>query len=389
MRRTFPIAMSVAIAALTACTLPKPTQQQSQTAFDCTDFFLFGGDPGATRSEFLKNPETMAWNWFVCLNQPATANNGDRVWEELKPTDQVFLPNGAQPLPYDQRQPTPAAVLEQARKLGMDEQRTFHNLDSTQQVDGLILEMGGQVPAAQKGQPVRFQLLMGRDTFDYIVQRQVYNIDGQAALTNNLTFPPTAWELKTSWLWIGTDQAFKEQLANDGYYIAQTYYLQSGQYQVGYAALSGMHVINKLTPDWVWTTFENKNNSKYTVTNAIPPTPLTNSTGPTEAAQPVNASFQTEYPALAQYELIGVQHQASQPPVLLANSQLESAFQSQSSCLACHGTAAYSTQKGYFNFALAEQGGIVYPTEPLPDSDFTGYHKLDFVWSLKRAQWKR
>ena len=84
-----------------------------------------------------------------------------------------------------------------------------------------------------------------------------------------------------------------------------------------------------------------------------------------------------------------MQHTAGGAPKLLANSQLESAFQSQSSCLACHDTAAYSEKKGYFNFALPQQDGIVYPTEPLPDSAFAGYNKLDFVWSLKRAQWKR
>lgn len=382
MQRALPLAVLSALAGL--------AQAQSQPAFDCTAFFEYGGKPEEVRKAFEQSPETMAWNWFTCLNQPEIKGSTDRVWEGLKPTDQVFLPDGSQPLPYEQREPTPVAVIKAAQAMGMDTTRTFHNLDSIQQVDGLVLEMGGNVPAAQRGQPVRFQLLMGKDTFGYILDKGVYNVDGQAALTANLAFPAAAWELKTSWIWIGNDQAFMKTLANDGYYIAQAYYLQNGsQYQVGYAALSGMHVINKLTQDWAWTTFENRNNSKYTVTNDIPPKPMTNSTGPTSAAQPVNASFQAQYPALAQYELIGVQHTAGGAPKLLANSQLESAFQSQSSCLACHDTAAYSEKKGYFNFALPQQDGIVYPTEPLPDSAFAGYNKLDFVWSLKRAQWKR
>jgi len=38
---------------------------------------------------------------------------------------------------------------------------------------------------------------------------------------------------------------------------------------------------------------------------------------------------------------------------------------------------------------MKQDGGIVYPTTPLPASDFEGYKKLDFVWSLKRAQWQR
>jgi hypothetical protein len=114
---------------------------------------------------------------------------------------------------------------------------------------------------------------------------------------------------------------------------------------------------------------------------------MTNSTGPTAAAKPVNASFQANNPTLSKYELIGVEYKPIQQ--VLANSQLESAFQNTSSCLACHSTAAYSNNDGYFNFALNQGGGIVYPTAPLPASDFNGYKKLDFVWSLKRAQWQR
>jgi hypothetical protein len=379
MRRAFSITVFSALAGL--------AQAQDTNPFNCSNFLQFGGNIDSTRAAFTQGPDTLAWNWFACLNQPAAAQSSDLVWETMKPSDQVYLANGAAPLPYDQSTPPPAAVLTQAKALGMNLNRTFHNLNATQQVDGLILEMGGQVPKDQQGQPVRFQLLMGPDTFNYIVQQKVYNVNGQAALTSDLDFPSTAWELKAAWLWIGNNPTYQQQLANDGYYIAQTYYQQGTQYQVGYAALSGLHVINKLNPEWVWTTFENRNNSKYTVTNAIPPTPMTNSTGPTAAAQPVNASFQAQYPTLAQYELIGVQ--SGTTPTLLANSQLESAFQSQSSCFACHATAAYSPKKGYFNFALKEQGGIVYPTALLPAADYDGYHKLDFVWSLKRAQWQR
>lgn len=380
MRRALSITVLSALAGLAQA-------QGANTAFDCTDFLQFGGNIDKMRTTFTQSPETLAWNWFVCLNQPAAAQSPDRAWETMKPSDQVYLANGTQPLPYAQRTPVPAAVLTQAQAMGMNVNRMFHNLNATQQVDGLILEMGGQVPQAQQGQAVRFQLLMGPDTFNYIVQQKVYNVNGQAALTSDLNFPSTAWELKAAWLWIGNNPTYQQQLANDGYYIAQTYYQQGTEYVVGYAALSGLHVINKLNPDWVWTTFENRNNSKYTVTNAIPPTPMTNSTGPTPAAQPVNTSFQASNPTLAQYELIGVQSNTT--PTLLANSQLESAFQDQSSCFACHGTAAYSPTKGYFNFALKQDGGIVYPTAALPASDFVGYHKLDFVWSLKRAQWQR
>jgi hypothetical protein len=380
MRRAISLTVLSALAGL--------AQAQDTNSFDCNQFLKFGTDIAKTRAAFEQSPETMAWNWFVCLNQFSPTQASNRVWETMKPSDQVYLPDGAAPGAYASPVPPPTEVLTQARTLGMDLNRTFHNLNATQQVDGLALHMGGAVPASQKGNPVRFQLLMGQDTFDYIVQRQVYNMNGQTALSGNLNFPATAWELKAAWLWIGSDTTYRQTLANDGYYIGQAYYEQDdGTYQVGYAALSGLHVVNKLDANWVWTTFENVNNSKYTVTNDPTPTPMTNTTGPTPAAKPVNVSFQASNPTLSKYELIGVEFQ----PVtqVLANSQLESAFQNTSSCLACHGTAAYSNDKGYYNFAMKQDGGIVYPTTPLPASDFEGYKKLDFVWSLKRAQWQR
>ncbi|OAI84679.1 hypothetical protein [Pseudomonas putida] len=383
--------MRRAISITVLSTLAGLAQADNTNPFDCSNFLTFNGNQAQALAQLKASKETLSWNWFNCLNQPA-ANGLDRVWETLKPSDQVYLANGANPGAYTLA-PPPQAVTDAAAGIpGMNTQRAFHNLNAILQVDGLPLEMDGKtVPASQRGKPVRFQLLMSESTFDYIVQKGVYNTNGQSALTANLDFPATSWEAKAGWLWIGTDTTYQKQLEDDGYYIAQAYYQNDdGSYTVGYAALSALHVINKLVPQWVWTTFENVNNSKYTVTNAIPPKPMTNSTGPTAEAVPVNAQFQQWYGNLSRYELIGTQIDSN--PKLLANSQLESAFQSQSSCSACHGTAAYSKDDGYFNFTLSGQDGkdgIVYPTAPLPETAFKGYNKLDYVWSLKRAQWQR
>lgn len=384
--------MRRAISITVLSTLAGLAQADNTNTFSCSNFLTFNGNQAQALAELKASPETLSWNWFNCLNQPDSAHPGNLVWESLKPSDQVYLANGAKPTPYGTAFSPPAAVTEAGAKMGMTANRIYHNLNATQQVDGLILEMGGAaVPQAQQGKPVRFQLLMSQSTFDYIVDQGVYNMDGQDALTSNLDFPATSWEVKAGWLWIGNNPDYQARLEKDGYYIAQAYYQnKDGSYEVGYAALSALHVINKLVTGWVWTTFENVNNHAYTVTNDIPSKPMTNSTGPTPAAVPVNTQFQGWYTNLSRYELIGTQLETS--PKLLANSQLESAFQTQSSCFACHGTAAYSKTDGYFNFALggdAGQGGIVYPTEPVPDSEFKGYNKFDYVWSLKRAQWKR
>ncbi len=148
MRRALYVSVLSAVASLAQAQTPPP--------FDCTNLFKFGTSQATTWTNFQQSPETMAWNWFACLNQPAAQGNPNRVWETLKPSDQVYLSNGAQPLPYAQREQLPADVKTKAQQLNMNMQRTFQNLDSIQQVDGLILQMGNQVPAAQRGQPVRF-----------------------------------------------------------------------------------------------------------------------------------------------------------------------------------------------------------------------------------------
>ncbi|MFT4928115.1 MAG: hypothetical protein ACI8WB_004232 [Phenylobacterium sp.] len=360
----------------------------SALAADCDNFLNFSGDVDATRAEFQKQPQQMSWQWFRCLNQPVNANA--REWEMLKPTSQVYLSDGAKPLPYAQRTVTPAEVITQATTLGMDTSKVFHDLDAKLQVDGLPLEMGGASPPATTAQFVRYQLLMNAGTFDYVVKQAVYNVNGQEALTSALDFPANAWELKTSWLWVGNNQTYLRLLIKDKYEIANGYYKDSdGTYKVGYVALSGMHIINKLFEEWVWITFENRNNPKYTITNGFPATPMVNTTGPTAAAKVQNAIFQQANPTLSEYELIGVQWGFGKGPQLLASSQMESAFQSRSSCIACHQTAAYSADDGYYNFAHKENGGILYPIEETPTSAFTNYNMLDFVWSLKRASWSR
>ena len=44
---------------------------------------------------------------------------------------------------------------------------------------------------------------------------------------------------------------------------------------------------------------------------------------------------------------------------------------------------------GYFNIVKQLNGGITYYTGNPPTDQLKGYNPLDFVWSLKRAQWLR
>ena len=334
-------------------------------------------------------PEDLAWNWFVALNTPLTGG-APKAWESWRQTSTVYLPDGAQPPAWGQTPAPPATVIALAQKAGLNTNLPFHNLDSDVQVDGLALR-------DVFNRNIRYQLLMNQDTFSYIVGNGIYNVNGQQAMAQAnrpANFPASAFELKTSWIWIGTDSKIFNQL-NGKYYIVNAYYAlvdgsgkPNGLYQVGRAALTGMHIISKPVPQWMWTTFQNVYDAQYTkATNKLPIAPAV-----AKANQKYRGALQKMGSIFANYQLIGTQWQfvdAAGKPILLANSQIESAFQQASSCATCHSTASYSATNGYFNIVKPQGGGITYYTGDPPKDAMQGYNPLDFVWSLKRAQWKR
>jgi hypothetical protein len=340
------------------------------------------------------NTDEIAWQMFLQLNSPLTGNAA-KLWESWRQTSSVYLPDGGQPAPWGQEPPPPQLVIDQAKKQGLDLSLPFHNLDSDVQSDGLALRDRFEQNSDQN---VRYQILMNQDTFQYIVTTKIYNMNGQQALAQSNTpanFPWSAFEIKTSWIWIGTNQDILNQLQGK-YYIVNAYYEQfdsrgksTGVYQVGRAALSGMHIITKPVPQWFWVTFENVYDAQYTF--AHNELPMSDSTKQANAIyQP---ALKSQGSIFANYQLTGTQWQFLDPssgqPILLANSQIETAFQRSSSCATCHSTSSYSVKDGYFNMVKEQDGGITYYTGNPPTDKMTGYDSLDFVWSLKRAQWQR
>ena len=167
-------------------------------------------------------------------------------------------------------------------------------------------------------------------------------MNGQQALAQSNTpanFPWSAFEIKTSWIWIGTNQDILNQLQGK-YYIVNAYYEQfdsrgksTGVYQVGRAALSGMHIITKPVPQWFWVTFENVYDAQYTF--AHNELPMSDSTKQANAIyQP---ALKNQGSIFANYQLTGTQWQFLDPssgqPILLANSQIETCLLYTSRCV--------------------------------------------------------
>jgi hypothetical protein len=200
-----------------ACAVPLTAGAQRAGTLDTAQSQKMVTDSAAVQSAVnAGNAADVAWNWFIALNNPL-AGAAPKMWESWRQTSSVYLPNGQQPAPWGQTPPPPAAVLALAMSEGLDSNLPFHNLDSDLQVDGLALR-------DKFGHTVRYQLLMNQDTFEYILTNGLYNVNGQQTLAQaNMpaNFPSTSFELKTSWIWIGTDRNIFSQL-NGKYYILKS-----------------------------------------------------------------------------------------------------------------------------------------------------------------------
>lgn len=354
---------------------------------------IIGDDPPpcASTLEQADDPAVVAkyaWRCFIHLNLPTSTDASQPViWEEWRQTTDVYLPKGAKPSPWGTALTLPAQVEPKAKKLGLSTSLPFQNLASDVQADGLDLK-------AKDGQLVRYNMLMNRSTFDYIYNKKLYNLNGQEQLAKQcpegqeetcINFDSKAMELKNSWIWLEGNPDSTEIEKN--YFITNAYYQDPpGDYKVGSAALTGMHIITKPIPEWVWMTFENVSNSTYTDVKLELPI--------STAAQQANANYQEQLKKagsiLANYQLIGTQTafvDSDNEPTLLANSQIESAFQRTSSCITCHDLATISksdTGPLRFNYTDTSGGNVSYYVGNPPSTP--GFVKMDFVWSLRNAR---
>lgn len=194
-------------------------------------------------------------------------------------------------------------------------------------------------------------------SFTYITQNKLQLASGLAAAAANNTpiqFPIGAIEVKTNWVDAST-------MPKDGTpYFTNTF--NGASY-----ALVAMHVTTKQLPNWTWATFEYQGNAGRcdyigcndafgSVNPSVPPqnvSPAT--TGQTYLATNQVCTQTSQLKALftaanvaqafAGYCLKGSQIDfttADGLAIRLGNSVTESGFVQQSSCMTCHGRAAYT-----------------------------------------------
>jgi len=323
------------------------------------------------------DPGRLAWLIFLYVNWPATAGKRGvpdpagalgatpTVWQTWKEVHEVFLPGGATPRPWNDGGPSGPPTL------------------SLGQIDGTTL-------VDRNGNPITYTVAMNQGTFDYLVSRALFGWIGQAALraagAAPVAFPVSAIEVKASWTVL---DPIADKGRFDHYLTAQALLPQGGdgaavKVTVG---LTGLHVISKALPSWVWMTFEQIENAA--TTGAQPRFTID------AAVAQANRDFQQGLAGtpLAYYQANGVQTESTRggKPTLLANTQIETKFQTSSSCLTCHALASVSTgATPRLDFFQIKAGNLVGPTGAPPTAPFgpgpNQFSPLDFVWSMREAR---
>jgi hypothetical protein len=252
--------------------------------------------------------DVFAWKAFLALNWPAKPN-GDpdpgkdfkdlqspRVWEFWEPSSQIFLPDGQKPAPWTNSLSN--ATLDHF-KAGW-RMNTVAN-EGKQAFSGPLID--------QNGNWVHYVSLVNRSEFDYLIENELYNLEGQAGYLkeHRIEFPQNdglrygAIEIKLSWKILTPEEEhsgrfFERRLPIVRYRppVPQLTASVIPAHKSGRTTdngtspapeektvgLIGMHIAmrTRSSPQWIWATFEQIDNTQLVPSTSeaahpLPPKP--------------------------------------------------------------------------------------------------------------------
>jgi hypothetical protein len=354
----------------------------------------------------LNNPDEQSWKLFMTVNANVpSAGHNDALFETWASDGDTFQPKPVWP--------SGARMQIGARALSLAIERLHPHF---------IPEV---LPAGER--------LVGEETrrnkpdFDFIVQNNLFKVSGLKAAFNTarpISFPIDSIEVKANWVEVGRLKEFNG-FTGTAAEAAAAYHVNEADGKE--YALVSFHLISKLIPNWTWATFEHKDNpgrcdvlgckDSFGAVDAYvaPLSPSESQThypdcAKTPALLALFAQARLD-PAFSNYCLKGSQSDFTDPSGLairLGNSVTEQSFVAQSSCMTCHGRAAFdangrATTSGGFEPSSADAplgsgdapvgpinsgrfrapGGPPLLPAPLNESDLMRFgFPADFVWSI-------
>jgi hypothetical protein len=341
----------------------------------------------------MNEPDKLAWQLFMQVNTRAGGAGNNALFETWASDRDTFTANPqfpTAPAPIALHPPIVAAAGRQA-----------------------LQEGGGLVPAIPPIPSLGEESRRNKVAFDFIVQNNLYKMSGlRAAFGKVISFPVDAVEVKGDWLPVSDVPGFtlnRVSLAD----VPKIFHVNTGSDGKQYALLS-MHVISKLVPNWTWATFENqfnqsrcdilgcKDNFGAVQSNVLPNQQADQGYPPCDKSPALTAMINAANwdAAFANYCLKGSQTDFTDNAGLdirLGNSVIEDSFVNRSSCMTCHGRAAWdSSAKATSNAGFDSNGAPLGPINPAWYWSFNGSPPIfegmtgltrtgtsaDFVWSI-------
>ena len=238
---------------------------------------------------FQPDFDVYSWNTFIALNWPpgpdgnadpkkTIGSNGDNdtVWEHYRDVSDIFLPGGARPTwngPVNipeackslNKGKLPVVMLMQIGKNLLTP--TVISANSQPFNTGPIID--------QHGVFTRFQILVNKTMFDYILSNSLYSKAGQKAFTPPVNFTSGSIDntgktlvegaimVKTAWKVISAADKARFHSENVLVYTpASENPKHPAQCKMQTVGLVGMHIGHKTqaAPQWLWSTFEHVDN---------------------------------------------------------------------------------------------------------------------------------
>jgi len=297
MRRliTTPPAVLLLIAGLAAALLATAEAQTPTPAPPPPPIVLSPAIPGDVNvtattvniDTFQPDFDIYSWNIFIALNWPAGADgnadpnkkigqNGDNdtVWEHYRDVSDIFLPGGAKPTWN-----APVNVPDACKDLQKDNAKVITQIGKNLLTPSVVSAMSEPFNSGplidQKGVFTRFQILVNKTMFDYILANTLYSKAGQKAFTPPVNFTSGSLDnsgktsvegaimVKTAWKVI--DPVDKARFHSEDVLI-YTPASENPKYPAQCVAktvgLVGMHIGHKTqsAPQWLWSTFEHVDN---------------------------------------------------------------------------------------------------------------------------------
>jgi hypothetical protein len=342
-------------------------------------------------------PDKIAWQLFIQVNSRAGGSNS--VFETFASDTDTFQPTPQYPAGAAPSALHPPILETFARDAALR--------------NGVLLPALPPNPAQNSEETRR-----NRAAFNFIVQNNLHKLSGlKAAFGKTLSFPIDAIEVKANWVPVDLIPTFTHNQVSAAQ-VPQLYHVNADDKGNKYALVS-MHVISKMVPNWTWATFEHRfNPGRCDIIGCrdafgaqqpvVAPNRQRGQTYPDCTKSPAlsallaSANIEAAY---VNYCLKGSQTDFVDNTGLdirLGNSVTEDGFVATSSCMTCHGRAAFdqngqeTSPNGFTNVNVSPPIGplgALLPTwywnntgQPPVVEGASGLVRVgtsaDFVWSI-------